>query len=248
MYGKPAKQTNVLGMIGGVAIAIVLTFVVPALFGGGKATPENIDKELSGTATGKVIKERFAADYDAAIGEIVKLANDKSLNDEQRSLAASQLSASNRLKHANHAATAPAVALQKVLTTQADLLNAVETRLGASTCATLANLGPQVSRVDLKPFADQVHAAGAATMLAIADGRDNPVTRAVPTDADYDTLFALLEAKGITEDQVAAMLNETPEDSDCGALGLMMRSAAEMPGEAGDRVRAELVVGIVSAP
>jgi hypothetical protein len=246
MTDKPEGKKSIVGIMVGVGVAIGVAIGSRFLFAGGPPTAADMDKELVKSRAGKVIKERFVEDYNAVLARLVVLANDKTLNDDQRRMAAAESSAAVRVKHAPFILKAPTDALNNVLRTQADVLTAFEAQRGAAACARFANLGAAELGSNLTGLEEKIDVAGEATMNAIADGRDKPVARVEATEEDFNTFFTALAAKGFTDDSLNMMSNSTPEDSDCKDIVTMLSTAMEIPGDVGDRIRVNVVGGIVS--
>jgi hypothetical protein len=245
---EKAKLPPWLRIAFGVAGAAAVAIGLRTMFQSGPPTADAIDQELSKTRIGVVMKERFSADYQNVLAQLVVLANDKSLNDDQRQQAAAEKTAAIRLKYADSVIAAPGASLSAALRAQANLLKAVETQNGATVCDRFANFGPGEIKAGMRDLAEPVDVAAEATMLAIADGRDKPVVRAEPSEDDMNLLFSALESGGMTEAQFEAIGNGTPDDGDCKYLGVMLESAIALPEEGGDRVRASLMQSIVATP
>jgi hypothetical protein len=215
---------------------------------GGPPTTSDMDRELSKTRAGQVMKTRFSADYQVALTNLTALAGNTTMSDMERSMAAARESSAIRTKHAKNVVNAPVDSLNKVLRTQADLLKAVESNHGAAACSRFANLGVAELPRNVDSLRDPIDLAGEATMNAIADGRDNPVARVAASQEDMEVLLQALAAKGFDDAAFMAIGNGTPDENDCAYLSTMVSAAIDLPGESGDRVRAALVEGIVSTP
>lgn len=250
MTGRAAGSSRVAGVIVIACMAAAAAFGARGLFGNeGQRQPtlQSIDRELSLTRIGKVMKERFPEDYQAMIEQALGRLTDKSKTRREIELSVAHLAASVRVKHGNNIAYAPSELLKQVLRTQVEVMRDVQAKFGAVECARMANLGIGATSVDTKSIRQTMDLAAEAIMMAIAEGRDAPVLRLPPEDEDYTPLTEAMLAQGVPAEAMESIGNEKPDDSDCAHFIIMMNAAVELPGTAGDRVRAAFAKDIASS-
>ncbi len=152
-----------------------------------------------------------------------------------------------RRGYSHHAALAPDPALKQVIADQVAIFEAMASN--PLTCNEIMFRG--VAAVDLAQAMsmdlDHIRTAAISIFRAMAAGRDNPVSRRRPTDADRDRLQAHAYANGMTDADFDLIADPRLDDPRlCGAVIDLYRNANSATFKGADRVRAEMVTGFLS--
>ncbi len=241
-----SKRQGLLYRIG-LALALVLgLYFVVGWFTttnsrGDEPVRANIERLMTSSPAGKVVKERFPDEFAAMVDRNVTNELDPNLTRAQKDRLIEQANRDMRDRNGDHAYYAPPEVLLKVLQHLRDDTNLVLDEYGAATCARYLNEGTDV----LPRLSDKVKTSNATigemNILAIAEGRDHPTSRSDITEDDLTELQAAVAAFGVDLDELQDTALGRPTDNACINTLAVIQVAINLPGDVGDRVRANLV-------
>ena len=213
---------------------------------GGPGDPEAIRKELLESPVLRAMQAALPAEFEAMVARLGQAARDGLDAEALRGIVAEDVAASRR-RHAALLTQAPDEDIATILQMLTELHRAALAKGGRPLCNRLAIEGTSAI-VDSGPeFTAIIARNGGAMFDAIGHAMAAPVGREPVRDADYDILIDAMVAAGTTDEQITALGEADPSDPDfCLTLIAMMEAAADMPGEAGARVRASFVSDVAA--
>jgi hypothetical protein len=133
----------------------------------------------------------------------------------------------------------------------ADAMAGVQKVAGAELCSQFVKEGQSVLTdpamlADLAPAFD---ARDAALFVALAGARDTPVAEPVgeATDEDWQVVQAAMNGLEVPAGYAQIVANDDTGSNDyCSALAYYFRTVRDLPGESGQRIRAEYFIGSFS--
>lgn len=237
MKQEPAGENtfrSTLGVLAGIAGAIALAAGLNTALSAGKTPRDMVDAQFDDSASGAVIRERFASDYEAALAAIPA---DHALGLNERFRQSAIVAESILSKYLMFAGRANDAALREVIAARVALLRHVRDKKDTLSCARLLKEGSDFLYPPPDHIAEKMDEVFAALMAAIAEGRDRPVSRKAVYAEDWTALNAAVRATGVTQQQLDALEDESVHEEDCQAAIAYFETLATLPGEAGERVR-----------
>jgi hypothetical protein len=248
MY-QPTQKPDWLHRIGIGVIVLAILAVIGAIIKPAAQTHETaeqsgrarVERQMSAGPSGKLLKERFPEEFAALLDRNVTNERDPNLTRQQKDRLIEQGNRDVRTRNGDHAYFAQPTVLLKVLQHLQDDTQLVLNEYGAKVCARYLNEG-----VDVLPWmtakVTTSHARlGELNMLAMAEGRDDPAARTEATEVDMASLQTAVADTGMNMAELDATATGRSVDNACANSLVILQTAIDLPGEAGDRVRAQLV-------
>jgi len=197
-----------------------------------------------------VLKAKFAADFTRIVTATVEAKQEldggmplSGLLDRQTRPIAERLD--------DEARSAPPELVAEWMNRLADAWNAVESVAGPQLCARFVNEGPSVlsDPVMLEALEPAFDARDAALFAALAGARDTPTAMPVgeATVEDGLAIDAAMSGLEVPAGYAQIIRTDDTESRDyCAALAYFYRTVADLPGESGQRIRAEYFVQSLS--
>lgn len=223
-----------LGVMAGIVGALILAATLNALMAAEKGPRGAVAQSFDDSPTGAVIRERFAADYDAALS---KLAPDHALGLYERFDEASKIVDFIHARNSQYAGRANDAALRQVIEARISLLRYVSEKKDALACARLQKEGAEFMRPIPAHIGEKMDLIEAALMTAMANGRDNPVNRKAAYQEDWEALHITLVNGGLNQTQIDRFQADGVHEDDCRIAIAYYEALANLPGDAGERVR-----------
>jgi len=150
-----------------------------------------------------------------------------------------------RRKHAKSIYQAPDDSLYPAIKSHLDLLELVDSRETAATCASfVASGGAALGRPD-QHYLLAFDSISADVFQAIGAARENPQPAEASTDADWEELYKAMTAQGATAYDIRSLTTMDPRDENlCKVMKLFLRGVLAVKAPGGRRLRAEIAYGI----
>lgn len=244
-----AQESRSRKLLGLVVVAVValaaaqLAGGVLSAFWNPAVTRADMEAELEKLATFRLIKQHLPEDYADAVDKLETVANTK--GKDEIMAAAAEVGAGLRRKHADRVLAASADTIKRNIDNQLEFLRLIKTEKGDAFCGTFAQQGP-IALAELKSderFRAAFDRQGQLLWEAILVPAGAP--RALAGDADWTAVAPALQASGLTDAQIGIVAEEKYQDASyCDAIIAFFTAVASLPGEAGERIRATMLVEI----
>lgn len=251
-FRKKPTQRSLIAIVAVILAAGLGAFVLLDLLFANQLTPSRAVAQLEKTSPKlvSVLRTDFSADF----ARIVKAATDS--ESELTSAGASSNAFTRFLSHEARPITerygetarqAPPELIAEWMDKLADAMTAVQKAAGSELCSRYVNDGQSVLTDPsmLAELAPAFDARDAALFVALAGARDTPIAEPVgeATDADWQAVGEAMNGLEVPAGYAQIVATDNTGSSDyCAALAYYFKTLKSLPGESGERIRAEYFI------
>ena len=242
------NRRNLTAIAAVVLAAALGVFVLLDLIFANQLTPNRATDMLEKAAPRlvSVLQSEFGPDFSRIVKAVVS-ADPEPTNDASLASFIDQGTRAIAKRHVDVARAAPPELVTAWMNQLAETMDKVQAVAGPALCARFVNEGQSVLTdpamiEELSPVFD---ARDAALFNALAGARDRPaaVTPDAPADSDWQVVGIAMNGFEVPAGYAQIVATDDTANRDyCPALAYYFRTLAALPGEAGERLRAEYFV------
>ena len=240
------KKIGVIAAVlaGVIIIGVGVWFALGNLGGEGTSRAEFEEALLKETPIFETLKAKFPEDYKGLLDELMtQLAAKKS--PQELSDSAASMTAGIRKKYASNVVAAPDDELKRIIKLSRDFHKTILDNEGHLNCNRLGIRGIGGIATLAPKYKDAIAQQGVAYFDAVAMALKTPATREKPSPNDWSILTRTMIDNGASQDDITALGGQNAEDPRfCNALIAFMDTLLTLPGDPGERLRADLVKNI----